>query len=174
MKRIIFSVLLLIATFVSANSVKAQDDNKITFMMLLNDAKQNFKVLKGDQFSQSEDGNKIYYGCLDGFNVSTEFITVENANSKQKSSYTLYFNLTKLSTDDMAPVLKIVEDAISFANLLDSSGKYKGEDVTDPNTNDVTTQLRDITTNNVVMEITSGNVDGSHLVMITFYGSDYW
>lgn len=172
MKKIVFTSFLFV--FFTSFSVKAQNNNQITFMLLLNEAKQNFSTIKGDVFNKSEDGKKTYHSCKDGFLTTTEFITVESVNDKQKSTYTLYFNLSELNSNDLTPVLKIVEDGISFANLLVSSGKYKGEDINDPETNIVTTRLSDTTSNNMVMEITSGKFNGSQMVMISFFGNDNW
>ncbi len=167
----ITSILLFLFIF---NAIKAQENNQITYMLLLNEAKQNFSTIKGEVFNKSEDGKKTYHSCKDGFLTTTEFITVENINNKQKSLYTLYFNLSELNSNDLASVLKIVEDGIGFANLLVSSGKYKGEDVNSPESNILTTRLSDATTNNVVMEITSGKFNGSQMVMISFFGNDNW
>lgn len=172
MKKIVFTSFLFL--LFSSFSVKAQNNNQITFMLLLNEAKQNFSTIKGDAFNKSEDGKKTYHSCKDGFLTTTEFITVESINDKQKSLYTLYFNLSELNSNDLTPVLKIVEDAIGFANLLVSGGKYKGEDFNDPETKVMTTRLTDATSNNVVMEITSGKFNGSQMVMISFFGNDNW
>ncbi len=169
-----FSITILLLFVLSSLTIKAQSNNQITYMLLLNEAKQNFATIIGEQFNKSEDGSKTFHSCKDGFLTTTEFITIDNNNGKQKSYYTLYFNLSELNSDDLIHVSKIVEDAIGFANLLVSGGKYKGEDINNPETNGVTTRLKDTATENAVMEITSGKYNGSQMVMITFFGANFY
>ncbi|WP_276979741.1 hypothetical protein, partial [Flavobacterium filum] len=59
MKKIVFTLFLFV--LFSSFSVKAQNNNQITFMLLLNEAKQNFSTIKGDAFNKSEDGKKTYH-----------------------------------------------------------------------------------------------------------------
>ena len=71
MKKVTLIALLL--TLFSSISLQAQDENKITFMLLLNEAKQNFKTILGEEFQKSEDGKKE---CVKRFQVQGALIHV--------------------------------------------------------------------------------------------------
>lgn len=164
------TLIALFFCLISSISLHAQDANKITFMLLLNEAKQNFKTILGDEFQKSEDGKKTFYTCNDGFNTTTEFITVEDANGKLTYQYVLYFELSKLSSEDLTAVVKIVEDGVDFANMLVLSGEYDGDDFEDEAAGVSKTQVWIPSSEKVVMEITTVKQQEEAMVIISFLG----
>jgi hypothetical protein len=163
----------LLATFLClflSISLRAQDANKITFMLLLNEAKQNFKTILGEEFQKSEDGKKTFYSCNDGFHTTTEFITVEDIDGKLNYQYVLYFELAELSSEDLVAVSKIVEDGVDFANMLLFTGEYEGGDFNDEAAGVSKTQVWIPSTEKVVMEISTVKQQEQAMVIISFNG----
>lgn len=164
------TLFALFFSLVSSMSLQAQDANKITFMFLLNEAKQNFKTILGEEFQKSEDGKKTFYACNDGFNTTTEFITVEDINGKLTYQYILYFELSKLSSEDLTAVAKIVEDGVDFANMLLFTGEYEGGDFNDEAAGVSKTQVWIPSSEKVVMEIATVKQQEQAMVIISFNG----